>query len=231
KFIRTDEIYFRPDPDKAIPRRAFFYEAIQAPGVVDPTGIANCLILSRGGVQAGRGIQHSVVFANGDVTARTVMISVVVVCDGDVAIAEEYISRSLIVARGNITAKWAGKIVLMAGGKIEVENKDDIKGKNNNIVLENKPNMLGITFFELSTVGLEVKTADKLVQVKAVTAGKPCEKAGVKVGDAILEVNGKKPTDAESLRRLLRDNLAIGDATVKLKRADKTETLKVALPE
>jgi hypothetical protein len=33
------------------------------------------------------------------------------------------------------------------------------------------------------------------------------------------------------LRRLLRDALAIGDATVTLKRGDKTETVKVTLPE
>jgi S1-C subfamily serine protease len=51
------------------------------------------------------------------------------------------------------------------------------------------------------------------------------------VGDIIAEVNGKKPEAAESLRRLLRDALAVGDATVKLNRGGKSVTVKVSLPE
>ena len=46
-----------------------------------------------------------------------------------------------------------------------------------------------------------------------------------------FDVGGKKPTDAESLRRLLRDALALGDAAVKLKRDTDTHSVKVALPE
>jgi S1-C subfamily serine protease len=88
-----------------------------------------------------------------------------------------------------------------------------------------------ITFFELRRVGLEVKAADGAVRVSAVAAGKACEKAGVKAGDTILEVNGKKPADAEALRRLLRDALAVGDAAVKLQRGNDTLTVKLALPE
>jgi hypothetical protein len=228
-FKRLDETYFRPDPAKADPPVAFYREAIQAPGVVDATGICNCLILSRDSVQAGRGIQHSVVFANGNVVARTIMQSTVIVCDGDVDVAEGRIGRSVIVARGNITAKSAGTIALMAGGKVEFENKKTLKGYH--LIVEGKPNTLSVTFFELAGIGLDVKAADQTVTVTKVTAGSACEKAGLKIGDTILDVGGKKPTDAESLRRLLRDALAIGDATVKIQRGDKTETVKVVLPE
>jgi hypothetical protein len=229
-FKRLDKPYVRPDPDKAVPPRAFYYEAIQAPGVVDPKGICDCLILSRSGVEAGRGIQSSVVFANGDVSAQTVMYNVVIICDGDVTVGGT--SQAVIVARGNITAKGTRSAVLMAGGKVTPGKvQPDPTGENFNIIVEKEPNTLGVTFFELSTVGLEVKAADKDVQVSAVAAGKPCDKAGLKVGDVILEVNGKKPTDAESLRRLLRDALAVGDATVKLHRGDKAETAKVSLPD
>jgi S1-C subfamily serine protease len=88
-----------------------------------------------------------------------------------------------------------------------------------------------ITFFELSTVGVEVKMADKAVQVTAVAEGKPFADAGVRDGDIIAEVNGKKPDSAESLRRLLRDALAIGDAAVKFQRGGKTQTVRISLPE
>lgn len=99
-------------------------------------------------------------------------------------------------------------------------------------VWEKESNPLGfITFFELRRIGLEVKTAKGAVKGAAVKAGLPSETAGLKVGDTILDVNGKKPADAESLRRLLRDALAIGDATGKLQRGDKTVTVKLSLPE
>jgi len=229
EFKRLNEMYFRPDPSNAIPPIDFYKEAIQAPGVVDPTGIANCLILSRGSVQSGFGIQSSVVFANGDMTARTIVWDAVIACDGDVTVGE-HIHKCVIVARGNITAKRGlSNVVLMAGGKVTLENKKTIKGEH--LILENKPNTLGVVFFELSTVGVEVKVVEKSVEVSGVTAWKPCGKAGLKAGDVILEVSGKKPTDAESLRRLLRDALALGDASVKLKRGNDTLTVKVSLPE
>ena len=229
-FKRMDEIYFRPDPDLAIPRIAFYHEAIQASGVVDPGGIACCLILSRGSVQATTGIQHSVVFANGNVTARTVMLSDVIVCDGNVTVAKEFVGQSVIVARGNIIAKRGiSNIVLMAGGKVEYENKKTQKGKH--LIVENKPNTLGVIFFELTTVGLEVKVVEKSVRVSAVVADKPAGTAGLKVGDSVLEVGGKKPADTETLRRLLRDALAVGDATVKVKRGNTTISVKMTLPE
>jgi S1-C subfamily serine protease len=76
-----------------------------------------------------------------------------------------------------------------------------------------------------------VGAVDKAVQVAAIEKGKPFDHAGVWVGDIVAEVNGKKPDSAESLRRLLRDALAIGDATVKLQRRGNTKTVKISLPD
>ena len=47
----------------------------------------------------------------------------------------------------------------------------------------------------------------------------------------VESVNGATPESAESLRRLLRDALAVGDATVKVKRGETVHTLRVVLPE
>jgi S1-C subfamily serine protease len=76
-----------------------------------------------------------------------------------------------------------------------------------------------------------VKVAESAVRVSAIAEGKPLAKAGIRAGDTITEANGKKPDSAESLRRLLRDALAVGDATVTIRRGEKTESVKVALPE
>jgi S1-C subfamily serine protease len=230
----VDEFYNRPDPQKANPPVLWFQEAVQAPGLASPTGIIGNLIVSRGDVRTGKTVQSSVIFANGNVTVQGYIGSSVIVSDGDVTVLDRDISQSLVVARGNIKVKgFASGATLIAGGKITVETERKVVVESQyNVIKENELNPLGyITFFELSRIGLEVKAADQLVTLSGVTAGSTGAKAGLKVGDTILEVNGKKPDSAESLRQLLRDSLAIGDATVKLQRGDKTETVKVALPE
>ncbi len=234
RFKRLDELYTRTDPQQANPPVLWYQEAVQARGLVCPTGIINNLIVSRGSVWTEKTIQASVVFANGDVTSRGVMLSSVVVCDGNVTVTDSDIAQALVVARGNITVKGrAACATLIAGGKVTLGDPRKPKSEHHfNVIVENEPNSLGfITFFELSRVGLEVKVADGAVQVAKVEAKSESEKAGVKVGDAILDVNGKKPADGESLRRLLRDALAVGDATVNLQRGKDTINVKLSLPD
>jgi hypothetical protein len=232
RFTRVDGPYERPDPQQQKPPRLFINEAIHAAGVSGSTGITYNLIVSRGSVETQTAIQASVVFANGDVTARNGLMASVIVCDGDVTVTDSHIWTTLVIARGNITVKGqVDRGVLLAGGKVTVEGgPPKVTGRNYSVVKEDQANPLGITFFELATVGVEATLLDK-VRVSAVADGKPFARAGVKVGDIIAEVNGKKPDTPESLRRLLRDALAVGDATVKLQRGDKTETVKITLPE
>jgi membrane-associated protease RseP (regulator of RpoE activity) len=145
------------------------------------------------------------VLANGDVTARNGFYDVVIVCDGDVTLTDSHVNKSLIAARGNIKVKrGASASVLIAGGKVTLGNDPKKTGPNFSVIKENEKNPLGITFFELSTVGVEVKAADKAIQIAAVADGKPFADAGVRVGDTITEVNGKKPDSAESLSTTAR---------------------------
>jgi membrane-associated protease RseP (regulator of RpoE activity) len=194
-------------------------------------------VISRGPVSTAAS-QHSLVLATGDVTSGDDIQFSVVICDGDVHVKRN-VTKSLIIARGKITIGgtayrsnlYAGQTVAIAKPR-EVTMSPQAEKVFYVVVKEHETNPLGyITFFELSTVGVEVKVADGAVAVAKVAEGKPFAKAGVKVGDVVTAVNGKKPDSAESLRRLLRDALALGDATVTLKRGDKTETVKVSLPE
>ncbi|MCI0705316.1 MAG: PDZ domain-containing protein [Planctomycetia bacterium] len=234
RLIRTDGVHVREPFDATGEPLRVVPEVIQAAGVACPRGITG-VIVSRGDVSAKTGIGMSLILANGNVTTGNDISSSIVICDGDVLVPGNVLT-SLIIARGNIKIGGCGtQNTLLAGGSITIAKPPPfvpVPKSTENIVKENEPNALGfITFFELSRIGLEVKAADDAVKVAAIADGKPAEKAGVKVGDTILEVNGKKPLDAESLRRLLRDALAVADATVKLKRGDKTEMVKVALPE
>ena len=165
------------------------------------------------------------------------MFKSVLVCDGDVNLTEGFIGTCVVVARGNITAAGgADTSVLMAGGKVtlgkERLTKRQADGGHYNVVVEGEPNTLGLTFFELlDTLGVLVKAEGGNVTVANYKVRGAFAAAGVEIGDVITAVNGKKPDSAESLRRLLRDAVAVGDATLTLRRGDKTETVKVSLPE
>jgi hypothetical protein len=254
-FVRTRDVYTRPKADAKGNRVSVYPTAIQAAGVRGEHMLVG-LVVSRGPVAAKGSVNESLVLATGDVDAEGGIVNSVVICDGDVR--TPLATTSLIIARGEIEVK--GRVsasTLIAGrtatvGELPAEQQRPIpladpndpdavanmKRRLVNLemvrveVKEKEPNPFGfITFFELHRVGLEVKAADGAVTVAKVAAGKPSDKAGFEVGDVVLDVNGKKPADAESLRRLLRDALAVGDAAVKLKRGDKTESVKLSLPE
>ncbi len=236
RYTRVDKVYVRKVAQSEV--LSWYNEAIQAPGVAEPKAIGGNLIVSRGNVTAASAIGKSLILANGDISAKTNIYGSVLVCDGDVNVTAARIHNCVVVARGNITAaEGADTSVLMAGGKVRLGKELPTNRITYNVIVEGEPNTLGITFFELlDSLGVMVKVVYRNVIVtnyktkgKFATAGFAA--ACVQIGDVITEVNGKKPDNAESLRRLLRDALAIGDATVTLKRNDKTETVKVSLPE
>jgi hypothetical protein len=232
RLVRTDGLYSRPSRDAADKAIFICPEAIQADGVADPWALS-ALAVVRGSVGAKTGISQSLLLTTGDVTSRDDIHRTIVICDGDVN-ATGNVGKCLIIARGKITVGgFADASTLISGGPITITKPlEQVTKGFENVVNEKESNPLGfITFFELRRIGLDVKAADGAVRVAALTAGNVCEKAGLKVGDAIVEVNGKKPTDAESLRRLLRDALAVGEATVKLQRGKDTITAKLSLPD
>jgi hypothetical protein len=236
RFVRSDEAVHRME------KAGIVYEAIQS-AAISGSDPLYALGVSRGPVSAG-GIIGSLVLATGDVTSGDEISNTVIICDGDVRV-QGNVRTSLIVARGSISIKGtAHSSTLISGGTVTItippepirrvaDPQFQKELDTRKVIIEEKVSKpLGyITFFELSTVGVEVKVADKAVTVAKVAEGQPFAKAGVKAGDVVSAVNGKKPDSAESLRRLLRDALALGDATVTLQRGDKSETVKVALPE
>lgn len=72
---------------------------------------------------------------------------------------------------------------------------------------------------------LGVQTADDGVTIDGITEGSAAEKAGLKEGDTILEVGGKKVTDNQSLRDAIRD--APKKTTVKVRRGGEEKELPV----
>jgi len=230
KLLRTDDMFTIED------KGYFQFTAgIMAAGV-DSRKPTEGLIVSRGTVRVPRSLNNSLVIATGDVVVGG-MIESAIICDGDVQLSG--IERCLIIARGNVVVEGhSQENKIIAGGTVTLKKPridlDHLRRKmdHEDHVQSGVTRPLSfITFFELSTVGIEAKAAEKAIHVIAVAAGKPFADPGVLAGDIIAEVNGKKPDSPESLRRLLRDALAIGDATVKLQRGATSETVKIALPE
>lgn len=229
RFVRSAvpfEVPAKGDPDPWWPG------GVIAPSVTAAQSLTRTLILSRGPVRPARGIAESVVLANGNVSASAVETSVVV-CDGNVdVVGRAY--RSVVAARGDITVDSATACTFVAAGRVTIRDvKPPVNPRVPPVVMTpGARNAFGfVTFFELSRVGVEVAEADKVVRVKAVAAGSAFAAGGAKVGDVVEGVNGAKPDSAESLRRLLRDALALGDATVTVRRGDGVHSLKVTLPE
>jgi hypothetical protein len=226
-FVRTDGVFVRGKKEHYV-----FRGAVLSAGVSEAQWLEG-LIVSRGPVNVQKGITNALILATGDVDCGENLHDAVVICDGDVRVRGT--TRScFIVTRGKITVgKYAHESTFVTRETVLIEQpRKHIPKGLENVIQEKVVRPLDyITFFELSTVGVEAKAADGAVRVTAVAEGKPFADAGVRAGDVVASVNGKAPDSPESLRRLLRDALAVGDATITLSRGDKTETVKVSLPE
>ena len=227
KFIRTNDMFIIED-------KGYFHltAGIMAAGV-DSRKPTDGLIVSRGTVRVPGSVKDSLVLATGDVVVGG-MIKSTIICDGDVQLSG--VQWCLIIARGNVVVDGhSQENTILAGGRVTLKKSGGTvsprQDTRDHVQSGVRRPLDFITFFELSTVGVEVKRKDRAVQVTSIIDDKPFADAGLRVGDIITEVNGKKPESAESLRRLLRDALAIGDATVQLQRGDKGVTVKVSLPE
>jgi hypothetical protein len=232
RITRSDRPHACLDPTKLNPPRFFLIEAVQAPGVVSPWGLNGTLVVSRGGVRADRGVSESLVLATGDLTIKNELIGSEVVCDGDVTIGD-HVEWSTVVARGDIrVGTQVCSAELVAGGVVVVGQPRENDARRVNVIREREPRALGwVRFFELADVGVSARAAGGDVAVAAVAAGSAGARAGLRAGDVVLEAGGRRPADADGLRRALRDALAAGDAAVRVKRGAEALTVRVALPD
>ena len=170
--IRTDGIFTRGKKEYFMIRAA-----IMAAGVDEPQSIEG-LIVSRGNVLVRDDANRSLILATGDVELRA-MVKGAIICDGDVVMKGMH--GSFIIARGSVTVEGYGsENTIIAGGTVvfkkpvPLPNQQTIPKERENRIQEKVKRPLGyITFFELSTVGVEVKAEGKSVQVTTIADDKP----------------------------------------------------------
>lgn len=255
--VRTNGVYERAPvtPDNLF--HSYYPEAILCAGIKERYSTGSSLVLARGDVKVAGALGNSYLAVNGRVDVGNDVHSSIVVCDGPLSV-EGSVTNSLLIARGPITLAHSpvGSTVI-SGAEVHIkkprplpllpaapvlgppefaEALELVRLREAELieafVIENCPQPLGfVTFFELTEVGVEVAAVRGVVTIVAVKAGTAAAAAGIKAGDVVLGVGGKQPADAESLRCLLRDALALGDATVRLNRDAATVGATLKLPE
>ncbi len=175
---------------------------------------------SRRGLTPGLGI--SVVVANGDVrfTQTTSVTDCLILAAGDVHIAEG--------------CTIAGSTIL-AGGRIHLPPKGPVRDSysiRDSRLEERVPNTLNpFQFVELSQVGLAVQTADGGVRVEKAEVKKPFAAAGVRKGDVVAAVDGKKVESVAGFRKQIRTAFVQGDCTLTVRRGAETKEIAVRFPD
>lgn len=91
------------------------------------------------------------------------------------------------------------------------------------------PVMLGVTMSDADEAVLEHMNYESGVMVDRVLEGLPAAKAGVEVGDIIVEFNGQKPVEQETIRTKLREAKPGDEVTLKVIRKGKAQDVKIKL--
>ncbi|MFO0835298.1 MAG: PDZ domain-containing protein [Phycisphaerales bacterium] len=91
------------------------------------------------------------------------------------------------------------------------------------------PVMLGVTMSDADEALLEHLNYESGVTVDRVLEGLPAAKAGVEVGDIIVEFNGQKPVEQETIRAKLREAKPGDEIALKVIRKGKAQDIKVKL--
>lgn len=91
------------------------------------------------------------------------------------------------------------------------------------------PVMLGVTMSDADEAVLEHLNYESGVMVDRVLEGLPAAKAGVEVGDIIVEFNGQKPVEQETIRTKLREAKPGDEVTLKVIRKGKAQDVKIKL--
>lgn len=198
----------------------------------------NCMLTTAGTVKLA-GASESIVFANGDSSMNLIMGSVVV-CDGDANCKVAW--NSIVIARQAIVVpRYSDEHVrsskLYAAQSVRSESADDkeMRAKQpakglipGTEIMEGRPVMLGMRFFEIADVGLEASATKVGVRVDKIAPRSPLAKAGLQAGDLVLSVDGAKCPDVDTLRRQLRRAFVHDEARTSVRRGEKTIELTVS---
>lgn len=168
-----------------------------------------------------------------------------VVADGDVDLNSDWHRAAVVIARGDIRLRGAlthELSLFVAGGSVSAKSEgaqpscvvlaksgitvgDEKKAEPNKPVGTQMtgigPAELGLRWFEVADVGLEVGTDGKRPVVKAVTKDSPF-RGRVEPDDVLRSINDTPVRTVDELRRALRRAVVLGAAVVEFDRGTNT---------
>jgi membrane-associated protease RseP (regulator of RpoE activity) len=125
----------------------------------------------------------------------------VVLINGDLEDQQPY-SDSVVIASGDVKLSVATRTLIIATGKVTIGRPVDCTIRENaRTVYDN------VAFFSPEMVGLTIAPTDSKLMVRYLANSSPLLKAGMKVGDVLLTIDGKKIESITQLSEVLREKL------------------------
>lgn len=152
----------------------------------------------------------------------------------DAAINQGNSGGALVNAEGKViginTLKLSGTGIEGMGFAIPINSTLDIY---NQLVEYNKVKRpyIGITGIDLDEKTAEYNKLVVGIYIKAIEDFSSAEKAGLKVGDVIIEADGKKITTMDELNEIKNSHKIGDEMTLKINRNGKEESIKLTLSE
>lgn len=194
------------------------------------------VIVASDSVEIPRGHTHCILLTNGDITTGQLSYAIVI-CGGAIRAPEGSgafrLDGSLAVARRwEPNDRWNDfqNSVLLCAETYKRPPKTCNFAVEKSIIEDGKPFDF-IRSFDPTEVGVRVKATDLQVVVDRVAQAKPFAQAGLKAGDIVIEIDGKKVDTPERFRALVRQGVVREKASVKYQRDGRTVVVNVALPE
>jgi len=185
-------------------------------------GVFGGIVFSTSSIAAGDDLLGNLIVADGDVRSRFSLKNVIL-ARGDVHISEvprEF--SSTVHASGSVQI---GELIQM-GKRIKSPDLKLLEGS------EIRSGVLGraglVRFFEIGDMGIEVSADTEAVRLEKLITASPLAKAGLRVGDLITSIDGKKTPTADTLRRQLRRAFVTQEANVTVRREGKLQEINVS---
>jgi S1-C subfamily serine protease len=215
------------------------YDQTTGFGLVQPLGKLGVKALERGSASAVRVGENVVVAGHG---GRAHALKATVFAKREFAGYWEYVlDEALFTAPAH--PQWGGSALIAADGRLAgigsllVQEKIDASTLQGNMVvpidllepiLEDMLKKGGVSRTPRPWLGLYATEAGERLVVAGLAPGGPAERAGVKVGDALLDVNGEKPKSLADLwRKVWRLGPSGAVVPLKLARSGKTFEIRI----
>jgi hypothetical protein len=215
-----------------------------------------CLVLSSGSLAKTNSINNSILFVNGDIESLNSTTNSVIICTGTIKSLNSTrnclifcngtiegmnsTQDNAIFVRGNlkrlnytknnvIEATQLGRGTVSEGNTYLNRKAVEAASGNQDSFRPLEPSVLELfRFFDARRAGLDFKMADGDVLVEATMAGKPFAHAGLQKGDRVVAVNKQRFLTEDAFIRLLRRQVAVGSAQLKLERGDRIVQITVS---